>query len=339
VIAELHASLRAGRNLTFEEAHALSETLLAGAVSDQEAADVLVQLALKGETAVEVQAFVTSLLSHAEAIPFDEPTVDTCGTGGSGLVRFNVSTAAAFVLAAGGVCIAKHGNRGSLRPNGSFDLLDALGVRIDLDGPAVATCLSQTGLGFIYARRFHPAMRRVAAARQLAGRRTIFNLAGPLSNPTRVRAQVVGAATRADAITVAKCLYLLGRQQGFSVTGNSGIDDVDLSGPSALYAADANATFSELDPTALGLVAAPYSDLPGGDAATNAEMFRRLLHGQAPPALRVVVCLSAALAFFAAERTESVSSGLSLAAQLLASGAVREKFTQYRDVAASLGHL
>jgi anthranilate phosphoribosyltransferase len=335
VATELGAALDQGHDLTFAEAHALCETLLSGALTDEQAAEALVRLASKGETPTEVHGFVTSLLSHAERVPYEGPTVDTCGTGGSGLVRFNVSTAAAFILAAGGLCVAKHGNRGSRRANGSFDLLEALGVPIELGGQAVARCLSETGLGFIYARRFHPVMKRVASARQLAGGRTIFNLAGPLSNPTRVRTQVVGAATRADAELVARCLHLLGRETSFSVTGHGGIDEVDLSGPALLYAADGAATLTRLDPSALGLAVVPYSDLPGGDADVNAELFHQLLESHAPRALRDVVCLSAGLAFFAARRTASARDGVELAEQLLAAGLVRQKFAQYRDVVAS----
>jgi anthranilate phosphoribosyltransferase len=333
VLVELRAALREGRDLTFGQAFALCEALLEGAFAMEQAAQVLVQLATKGETPGEVHGFVACLLQHAQPVPYDGLTVDTCGTGGSGLARFNVSTSVAFILAAGGLCVAKHGNRGSLRRNGSFDLLDALGVPVDLDGSGVAACLSQTGLGLIYAPRFHPVLSQVAPARRLAGRRTIFNLAGPLANPTRVRTQVVGAATKADALTIARCLHLLGRESGFSVTGSSGIDDVDLQGPALLYAADAAATSSELDPRRLGLSPVAYCDLPGGDADVNAELFLELLAGRAPAALRDVVCLSAGLVFFAAGQATSLNAGLEFAERLLDSGAVRRKFAQYREVA------
>lgn len=336
MVENLSAALDGGRDLTSEEAQALCNLMLRGYFSDQDAAKALVRLAEKGETPQEVHGFVVSLLSHAERVPFEGSTVDTCGTGGSGLVRFNVSTTVAFVVAAGGLCVAKLGNRGSNRPNGSFDLLEALGVRIDLDGQAVAACLSEVGLGFIYARRFHPVMKRLVEARRLAARRTIFNLAAPLSNPSRVRAQVVGAASRATAVTVAESMGLLGVEHGLVISGNSGIDDVDLSGPVTLYSTDHREGATLLDPTALGLTRVRYEELPGGDADVNSALFLSLLDDQAPKALRELVCLSAALVFSTAGRVSSLPEGFALASELLATGAARDKFAQYRSFVSTL---
>lgn len=324
------------RDLTAVEARQLCDAMLDGALSDERIAQVLVALSEKGETSEELFGFVSGILARAEPLLYAGPTVDICGTGGSGLVRFNVSTAAAFVLAACGLCVAKHGNKGSRVPNGSFDLLEALGVPIDLDGPALATCLTETGLGFIYARRFHPLLRRVAAARALAGRRTIFNLAGPLSNPTSVQVQVVGTTTHADARTVAKCLQRLGRRHGLCVTGHSGIDDVDLSGPVVVHRMDAECTVNQIDPQALGLSSAAYPDLPGGDAEVNARLFLELLDGKAPRALVDVVSLSAALVLWTARRVPSLLEGLDVAREALTTRAAYAKFEQYRTVAIGL---
>lgn len=323
-------------DLTSQQARVLCDAMLDGALSDEFIANALVRLAEKGETPDELLGFVGSILARAERVPYDGPTVDTCGTGGSGLVRFNVSTAVAFVLSSCGLCVAKHGNRGSQLRNGSFDLLEALGVPIDLDGAAVATCLAQTGIGFIYARTFHPVMRRVAAARKLAGRRTIFNLAGPLSNPTRVRVQVVGTSTHADARTVARCLRMLGREAGLCVTGHSGIDDVDLSGPVALHGIHDACGVTELDPASLALPRVSYQHLPGGDADVNAALFLQLVRGAAPRALSDVVCLSAAVALVTARRATEFRDGVELAREVLASRAAYRKFDEYRDVAISV---
>lgn len=328
--------LKERQDLGSGQARALCDSMLDGALEDEEIARLLVALARKGETPEELFGFVGGILARALPVPYDGPTIDTCGTGGSGLVRFNVSTAVAFVLAACGLCVAKHGNRGSRMRNGSFDLLEALGIPIDLDGPAVASCLAQTGLGFIFARRFHPLMKRVAVARERAGCRTIFNLAGPLSNPTRVRVQVVGTTTPADSHKVASCLQLLGRQAGLCVTGHSGIDDVDLSGPVTLRSIHEQTSHGQLDPRGLGLLEVPYEQLPGGDAETNAALFRQLLDGTAPPALRDVVCLSAALVLLAAGRVTELRDGLELAREALAAGKVADKFAQYRHVALSV---
>jgi anthranilate phosphoribosyltransferase len=333
VSAVLDSLLTQRKDLTAEQARELCDTMLDGALSDAQIARLLVKLAEKGETPEELFGFVGGILSRAEPVPYAGPTIDTCGTGGSGLVRFNVSTAVAFVLAACGLCVAKHGNRGSRARNGSFDLLEALGVPIDLNGSAVATCLEQTGLAFIYARRFHPVMKRVATARELAGRRTIFNLAGPLSNPTRVQIQVVGTTTHADARRVASCLRLLGRQDGLCVTGHSGIDDVDLSGPATVHDMHSESAPREVDPASLGLSTVSYAELPGGDAQTNAGLFLHLLDGTAPSSLRELVCLSAALVLVTARRVTGLREGIELARDALVSRSVRDKFEQYRDVA------
>jgi len=334
--ASLTTSLKNREPLSFGHSRGLAELLLSGELSDERAAQLLLLLAEKGETADELQGFVTALLERAEQVPFAGSTLDTCGTGGSGFVRFNVSTLVAFVLASGGLVVAKHGNRGSRRPNGSFDLLEALGVPIDLGGGEVAEALEQTGLAFLFARRFHPVMKGVAGARKLVARRTIFNLAGPLSNPTRVSAQVVGCSSISDARIVAGCLWRLGRKQACSLTGHSGIDDVDLAGPSQLFPSGDAPEPVTIDPAELGLLRAAYADLPGGDAAVNAELFRELIDDAGPPALRHQVCFSAAVAFETSGKARTLAAGFDLANQLFTSGAVRDKFETYKRLAERL---
>ncbi len=159
---ELSERLTAGQSLSFQEAFRLCDVLLHGECSNQQAAELLIALAEKGETAEELRGFVGCLLSHAVPVPYQEPTFDTCGTGGSGLVRFNVSTVVAFILASADLVVAKHGNRGSRTPNGSFDLLEALGIPVELNAGSVARCLERTGLAFLYARTFHPMLNRMA---------------------------------------------------------------------------------------------------------------------------------------------------------------------------------
>lgn len=320
------------RSLSDEEAFALCGALLDGEFTNEQAAQILISLAERGETAAELHGFVRCLLSRSLPVPFEQPTFDTCGTGGSGLVRFNVSTAVAFLLAASGVVVAKHGNRGTRAPNGSFDLLEALGIPVELDAEAVAHCLERTGQAFLYARTFHPALRGIAEPRALAARRTIFNLAGPLSNPTRVRGQVVGTPSGKDARLVASCLHLLGRS-GVVIVGHGGLDDVDLSGPAQLIAAGEQAVVSELNPAALGIAQLPVSELPGGNAQTNAELFELLLDDRAPESLRQLVCLSASVALVAAGRAPSYADGYEFAHALLRDGQAKAQFLEYRAVA------
>ena len=335
-IDSLRASLKKREPLTVEQSRSLANSLLSAELSDEQAAELLVELAEKGETADELHGFVSALLERAEKVPFTGATLDTCGTGGSGFIRFNVSTLVAFVLAAAGLTVAKHGNRGSRRPNGSFDLLEALEVPIDLGGAQVAEALTETGLAFLFARRFHPVMKGVVGARKLAQRRTIFNLAGPLSNPTNVSMQVVGCSSVGDARTVAGCLWRLGRKQACALTGHSGIDDVDLSGPSQLFASSQDPEPTLVDPGVLGLARTPYEELPGGDAEVNARLFLELIANTGPAALRDQVYLSAAVALRTSGRTATLESGLALANELFESGAVRDKFEAYKNVAARL---
>ena len=333
----MQARLKSARlpDLTTSEAKTLCSEMLSGSMSENAVANRLVELAEKGETAEEVSGFVSCLLERAESVPSALPTMDTCGTGGSGLVRFNVSTFVAFVLAADGIRVAKHGNRGSRRPNGSFDLLDALEVPITLTGDAVADCLESVGLAFLYARRFHPAMTLVANARALAARRTIFNLAAPLSNPTLVTSQVVGCTDVETATVLTKCLQLLGRKRSTVVTSTSGIDDVDISGPSILHAVHKGRA-ETLNPAELGISIVRHEKLPGGDAETNALLFRQLLADAAPRPLRDLVCLSAAVAFYTHSPETSVPRGFQKASELLRSGAVSDTFSRYRDLAKQL---
>ncbi len=242
------------------------------------------------------------------------------------------------MLAATGVVVAKHGNRGSRVPNGSFDLLEKLGIPVELGADSVSRCLEQTGLAFIYARTFHPALKRMVEPRALAARRTIFNLAGPLSNPTSVTTQVVGTPTRADALLVSQCLHLMGRS-GFAVVGHGGLDDVDLSGPALLVRAASSPAVTGLDPISLGVPRTSVSELPGGNAETNAELFRLLFEDRAPTPLRQLVCVSASVAFVSAARAQTYSEGYALASELLSTGKAKAKYVEYRAVAASCATL
>ena len=188
MLSALNEKLKNAQDLSITQAASLCAAFLEEDLTDAAIAETLVLLSEKGETADEICGFSQALLHRAAPVPFASGTVDVCGTGGSDLERFNVSTAAAFVLACTGLKIAKHGNRGSKRPNGSFDLLEALEVPFELDGDQVTHCLEQTGIGFLFARRFHPTMRKVVEARRLANRRTIFNLAAPRPRASAPRA-------------------------------------------------------------------------------------------------------------------------------------------------------
>ena len=334
---DIRDKLEERQHLTAEEAASLCRSFLGGELDDVEIADLLVLLAEKGETADEIVGFSEELLQHAESIPFEEPTVDICGTGGSGLERFNISTAIAFIVGCFGTPIAKHGNRGSRKANGSFDLLEALGIPIDLGGEQVAQCLRRTGIGFIFAHRFHPVMGKVAPARKIAKRRTVFNLAGPLSNPTQVDVQIVGTANRDMGPVLAEICLRLGRRRGYIVWGTPGIDDLSIAGESLILEFSAAGTSEEIIvPDDLGLTAVDYRELPGGDAVENARIFNALVDGKDCGGMRSMVALNAGLVLRGTGVAKTLEDGIRAALQTIDSGAMKRKFEEYRTVALSL---
>jgi anthranilate phosphoribosyltransferase len=276
------------------QARGLLELLLGGSLAVEDGGQLLAALAARGETGVEVAAVAQGMLERATVIPVSGACLDLCGTGGSGRQRYNVSTSAAFLLAATGARVAKHGNRGSVRPNGSFDLLDALGVPFALPPAAHAQLLESTGVCFLFARAMHPAMAAVAPYRKAAGRRTIFNLAGPLANPCRPRRQLIGAASAGTAAVVAEALTRLGVERALVVVGEPGIDEVSVSG--ATHWIEVGRAGRRAGVWRHPRWSVPYESLPAGDAAANAAVFAELIAGRAGAALQAMVLANAGAA-------------------------------------------
>lgn len=323
--------LRAGENLGEAEARNCLDALLDESPDDETAAAVLVALADKGETAAEITGFAQGMLARAVALDLAEDSLDLCGTGGSGLDRFNVSTTAAFVLAAGGVPVAKHGNRGSRIPNGSFDLLESLDCPFELDPAQNRALFEKHSLCFVYGRRYHPALAKMAPVRRLASRRTVFNLAAPLCNPATPAYQVVGTVNEATAATLVPVLQALGRSRALVVVGEPGIDEVSLAGRTRFseISPDGVRTFGHM-PDDFGLQAVPYEALPGGDYRQNRETFLELMQHNRPAPLLDMVCLNAGAAFYCRGQSASLPAGHALARELFDSGAVRQKFEDFR---------
>ncbi len=271
------------------------DLLLGGTIPVEAGATFLSTWAARGETGQEVAAVVTAMLERAEQIPLSGPAFDLCGTGGSGLTRYNVSTTVAFILAALGVPVAKHGNRGSKRPNGSFDLLEALGIPFQLSPRHHAELFADTGVCFLFARQMHPAVGAVAPMRKLAGGRTIFNVAGPLANPCRPVRQVVGVANERTAQVIITALKTLGTQRAVVVRGHPGLDEISVTGPT--HAWDLrndhahHLIFEHFHHAGLS-----HDDLPGGDADENARLFGDIVAGRAPGPLEDMVVINAAVA-------------------------------------------
>ncbi len=310
-----------GEDLAQDDAHRLMMAVMAGEVPAPVVASLLTALRAKGETPAEIAGFVRAMVDNAVPIDLDGPLVDTCGTGGDGANTFNVSTTVAPVIAAAGVRVAKHGNRAASSKVGSADLLEHYGVVIDLPAPAVAQCVEELGIGFLFARSFHPAMRHVGPVRAALGIRTVFNVLGPLSNPAGAQHQVVGVAARDLAPLVADAMAELGKTHVLVFRGDDGLDELTTTGPSDVWEVrDGDVVQSRFDPADLGIPRASLDDLLGGEAEDNAAITQAVLQGEAGPCADLVA-LNAGAALYAADAVDSIAAGVDSARAVLDAGA------------------
>jgi anthranilate phosphoribosyltransferase len=323
-------------DLSRAEARLVMEELLSGAVPDPDIIAFLVGLRDKGETAPELVGFAEVMRAHAAEgleqagvnigrVARGEPLLDTCGTGGDAQGTFNVSTATALVAAAAGVRVAKHGNRSVSSLCGSADILEALGVAIDIPFQRIPECLEEVGMVFLFAPRLHLAMKHVMNARRTLRTKTVFNLLGPLTNPLQASVQLVGIFDRARTEMMARALAAVGTQRAFVVAGDDGMDEISTTGPTRVSeTAGATVTTREVTPEDFGLPRAPAEALRGGDPQTNARLLRRVLEGEKGP-LRDVVLANSSAALVAAGKAADFRGGVERAAQALDSGAGLEK--------------
>ncbi len=313
-----------------ETARMAFEAVFDGDVGEDEVARFLVELAERGETMDEVVAAARVL--RARMIPVEAPpgAIDVCGTGGDGKGSLNVSTAVAIVVAACGVPVAKHGNRAASGRSGAADVLRELGLDLDTSPAHAEATLADLGIAFLFAANHHPAMARVAGVRRRVGRRTIFNLLGPLSNPAEVKVQLVGVFAREWVAPMARVLGALGAQAALVVHGADGLDEVSASGPTFAVAwADGRAdAWPDITPDSLGLPRHRPEALNGGDAAFNAGALRRLLGGDRN-AYRDIVCLNAAAALVTAQCCADMPDGIVRAAHAIDSGAARDLLARW----------
>lgn len=320
MIREAISKVVEGRSLAAEEAAQVMEELMSGQATPAQFAALATALRMKGETVEEMAGLARVMRAKALRVNTSLPVVDTCGTGGDGAGTFNISTAAAFVVAGAGVPVAKHGNRAATSQCGSADVLEALGVVIDLGPEQVAACLQQVGIGFMFAPTFHPAMKHVAAARREIGIRTAFNLLGPLTNPAGARAQALGVAAAEVAEKMARALNLLGCHHALVVHGEDGLDEFTLGGRSLVWEVSGGQVRSySIAPEDLGLRRAQLQELAGGTVADNAAMLLGVLRGEKGPR-RDVVLLNAAAALVAGDRASSLAEGRKLAEAAVDSG-------------------
>jgi anthranilate phosphoribosyltransferase len=319
-----------GRSLERAEARAAMGAVMDGEATPAQLAAFLVALRMRGETVDELTGFAEAMRERVVRVEAPTGTIDTCGTGGDHSGTFNISTAAAFVVAAAGVPVAKHGNRAITSKSGSADVLEALGVRTDHDATSAATALRELGFAFLFAPGFHPAMRHAGPTRREIGVRTAFNLLGPITNPAGARRQVVGVGDPAAAPRLAEVLRALGTERTLVVHG-AGVDELPLDGSGVIHdVSPAGVIRSEVNPAALGLVVAPLGALAGGTAAENAALLEAILGGADRGPRRDVILLNAAAAFVAAGRAPDLSGGVALAATTIDAGSARALLARLR---------
>jgi anthranilate phosphoribosyltransferase len=326
---EVLARLSRGESLTPEEAEHTLAAVLAGEATPAQVGAFLTLLHAKGETADEVTGLARAMVDAAVPCPLEDlaegPVVDLVGTGGDRLASINVTTLAAFITAGCGVPVCKHGNRAASSSVGTADVLEALGVAIEVGPEAVARCVAEAGMGFCFAQRFHPAMRYVGPVRKELGVPTVFNYLGPLTNPSRTRHQLVGVSDPAIGPVMAGVFGATGSRRTFIVHADDGLDELSVTSPSTVLevrgdgSGDYELTRWRVDPAALGFPAATLADLRGGDAAFNAAVIRSVLEGELG-ARRDIGVLNAAAALMVAGRVEDLESGLAQATDALDSG-------------------
>ena len=328
-IKEFIAFLSRGGALSRDDAAEAMRILMAGEATPAQTAALLVALHMKGETVDEIAGFAATMRAFATRVPTARrPLVDTCGTGGDHSGTFNISTAAAFVVAGAGVAVAKHGNRSATSKCGSADVLEELGVNLSADPVVVGRCIDEVGIGFLFARALHSAMKHVGPVRAELGVRTVFNVLGPLTNPAGADGQVMGIYDGNRVGDIARVLLELGTRHAFVVHGLDGLDELTLTGPSKVAEArDGHVDEYTIEPGQLGLDVATADALRGGGAAENARILRGVLEGEPGPR-RDIVLLNAAPAIVAGEGAGELRGGIEVARQSIDSGAALAKLEE-----------
>jgi anthranilate phosphoribosyltransferase len=328
MIKEAIAALVSGRSLTTDDAAQVMEEIMQGEATPAQFGAFVTALRLKGETVDEIVGLARTMKARAIPVIIDEPVVDTCGTGGDGSQTFNISTTAAFVAAGAGLKVAKHGNRAMSSQCGSADVLEALGVKIDLSAEQVQRCLQEAGIGFMFAPSFHPAMKYAAVPRREIGIRTVFNILGPLTNPAGAKAQVLGVADDSLVEKMALALQYLGCNHALVVHGEDGLDEITTSGKTHVCEVKGgNIVNYTISPEKIGLTQSDADNLKGGNAKENAELLRTILSG-APGPQRDAVLMNTAAVLLAGDKVETLQRGVELAQKTIDGGEAMNKLEQ-----------
>lgn len=330
MMKEAIAKVADGRNLTEEEAKNAMEIMLGGEATQAQIAAFLATLRMKGETLDELVGFASVLRDKADTIKPDVPNyVDLVGTGGDGTFTFNISTTAAFVVAAAGLPVAKHGNRSISSKSGAGDVLEALGVNIMAEPALVEHCVEETGIGFMFAQLFNKSMKYVGQARNEMGIRTVFNILGPLANPSRAKNMVVGVYSPSLTEKIAKAMSRLGVERAFVVSGFDNMDEITLTGPTTVSEVNGSEVKTyQVTPEQFGFLSCSLDELKGGNKAVNARITEGILNGTVTGPKRDIVLLNAGATLYIGGVAETVEAGVKLAAETIASGKAYEKLNE-----------
>ena len=324
-IREAIDAVVAGRSLTMDEAAAVMRQIMQGEATPAQLGSFLTALRLKGESTEEIAGMATVMREFSLKVRVEGTVVDSVGTGGDGSNSFNISTAAALVAAGAGVRIAKHGNRAASGSCGAADVLEALGVRIELPPEGVERCINEGGIGFMFAQAFHPSMRHAGPVRREIGIRTVFNILGPLTNPSAAQRQLIGVAFPQLGEKMAEVMRLLGSERTLVVHGAGGLDEIALDGDTSVWELrDGKVESWTFRPGDTGLGRWTVDELRGGDHEANAATMLRLLAGEGGP-IRDAVLINTAGVLLAAGAAASIPEGIQTAAQAIDSGAARQK--------------
>jgi anthranilate phosphoribosyltransferase len=340
IVDAIHRIANHRESLSREQARLIMTQVLSGRCTDAQSAALLVALHMKGETVEEIVGFAEAIRAAAAPLALHQNSaldvsgtgrdalVDTCGTGGDASGTFNISTATALVVAGAGVRVAKHGNRSVTSQCGSADVMEALGVNINLPSARLADCLDEVGIAFLFAPAMHSAMKHVQSVRRELRLRTVFNLLGPLTNPAQATGQVVGVYSAALVEKLAEALSMLGLHRALVVHGLDGLDEISITCPTRIAEVrEGTVRTYEVTPEELGMDRALLADISGGDAAANAAIIREVLWGEKSPR-RDIVLLNAAAALVAAARVDHLADGVPLAQKSIDSGAAAGKLEQ-----------
>ncbi|MDR6549478.1 anthranilate phosphoribosyltransferase [Paenibacillus qinlingensis] len=329
-----------GSHLSREESRSVMAEIMDGGASPAQIGSLLTALRIKGETFEEITGFAETMRSKAVQVKVHQSDLlDTCGTGGDGADTFNISTTAAIVAAAGGIRVAKHGNRAMSSKSGSADVLEALGVKITLSGEQAAKCLDRTGICFMFAQAYHQSMKHVAAPRRELGFRTVFNLLGPLTNPAGADRQVLGVFDRTKTEMLAQSLQALGLKRALVVASEDGLDEFSISAPTKVteLKSDTITTYT-ITPDDLGLRSHSIKDVAGGDASLNAEIIRHIFAGERGP-YRDIVLANTAACFYVTGLVGTLQQGVKLAADVIDSGRAEQKLNDLIQYTGELCHV